>query len=326
MDVITAVLQAPVNTILIIAGVAIVFFALFEISKGTVRLRTEKANIVPIIVGAVFIISGLFYKSQTTSPGEPTLEPGISIGTQTPVPLLETPSLATETQAPSIVSSNTPEPTLTPQIKTLADGCFASQTWKANSINAETLNAVSSQDNCLNLNSLGITVEAGGKIRLLASAPKAKGASGISLSITDQSVIEFKFSIDSLYIVYPDEAAYITFGIAPAEDPTAERGAGRFKFVVEKTGNGQTVFYFLANVEQSFGSKWPSQHPSYGRTYSVHLVLKNLTMEIYIDGVKLKEEVTIPTGAKVFNIGYYMPVQAGADVEITDLTIDGKIP
>ena len=124
----------------------------------------------------------------------------------------------------------------------------------------------------------------------------------------------------------PDEAAYVTFGIAPTDDPLAERGAGRFKLVVDKTGNAQTIFYFLANAEQSFGSKWPSQHPSAGRTYSIRFVLKSISMEIYVDGNKLKDEVTLPPGAKVFDIGYYLPVQAGTDISITDLTVDGVSP
>jgi hypothetical protein len=49
-------------------------------------------------------------------------------------------------------------------------------------------------------------------------------------------------------------------------------------------------------------------------------------MEIYVDDVRFKDEVTLPPGAKVFNIGYYLPVQAGTDISITDLTINGITP
>jgi hypothetical protein len=316
MDLISSVLQAPINTILILGGIVFAFFSVFEVSQGSVRLRAEKTNFVPLILGGVLILSGIFLPRGSAEPTPPVASTD-SPATQ--------PSVATEAIPTTAVSTNAPEPTATTVVKTLADGCFSARTWKPNSINTDALTSVSTQDNCYNLNSLGISV-AGGNIRLLPTAPKTKSSSGISMPINDQSVIEFKLTIDSLYIIYPDEAAYITFGIAPTDDPMAERGAGRFKLVVDKTGNNQTVFYFLANAEQSYGSKWPSQHPSYRRTYSIRFVLKSISMEIYVDDVKFKDEVTLPPGTKVFNIGYYMPVLAGADIEIADLTINGVTP
>ena len=327
MDAIGSILQAPINTILILAGIVFAFFGIFEISKGSVRLRAGQTNFVPLILGGVLIVVGVLLKPGSTGTKPSQATPAAvetAVNTPTDVPPTQ-PAAATEGPAVSTATS-LPQPTATTQVKTLADGCFSASKWKAQSINSEALKSVSTQDNCLNLNSLGVSAEQGGKIRLLATAPKAKSASGVAIPVTDQSVIDFKLSIGSLYIIYPDEAVYVSFGIAPADNQLAERGAGRFKLVVDRTGNEQTVFYYLANAEQSFGSKWPSQHPSYNRVYAIRLVLKSISMEIYVDGNKLKDEVTLPPGTKVFNMGYYLPVQAGTDISISELTIDGVVP
>ena len=325
MDVITAVLQAPVNTILIFAGIVIVFFALFEVGKGSVQLRSGKTNVVPVVVGAILILGGLLYKSS----GAPSAEPaaGITISAATVTPVISSEATATtEAQTPTIVPSNTPEPTSTPEIKTLADGCIAGGTWQAISIDTAALNSISNQDLCLNLDALGISVERGGKLHFLATAPKAPAASGIFIPVGNESVIEFKISVKSLYIVYPDVPANITFSVSQPNDPMADRGSGRFKLRVEDNTQPALVYFLLADTTEPTGSKLETQHYSYGRTYSIRLELKSIYMQTYINDVKLNEEVTIPAGSKVFYIGYDLPILAGADVEISDIKVDGKTP
>ena len=129
MDVLTAVLQAPVNTILIIAGTVILFFALFEIGKGTVRLRSGKANIAPIIVGGILIVGGLLYKQQTTS-AQPAPQLEITIASETPRPPLEAPSQTPETPTPSIVLNNSPTSTPIPVSLTCLEGWWVVNTGK----------------------------------------------------------------------------------------------------------------------------------------------------------------------------------------------------
>lgn len=325
MDILTSILQAPINTILIFAGIAFVFLALFEVSKGTVKLRNDKTNYVPIAIGAVLLLGGIFYRTGSAPSAQPTQEPVEATATLVTVSASDTPS-PTQALVPTASPTDAPQPTATTQIRTLVDGCFDTQTWKPHSINEDTLNAIISTDNCFNLNTLGISVEKGGTLHLLATAPKTDMASGISMPISDQSAIEFKFSVKSLYIVYPNASAYITFSIAPAENPMAEAGSGRFKLLVDKTGDASTVYYYLANLDQTVGSRFVSQHPSYNRTYTVRLELKGLSMEIYINGAQLQEEVTVPAGSKVLYIGYNLPVQAGVEVEITDLTVNRSNP
>jgi len=327
MDVITAVLKAPVNTIMIIAGLVILFFALFEVGKGSVQLRSGNSNIAPIVVGAVLVFGGLLYKSGNSAPETPSVEFSVASATPSPAAASETFS-PTDTPAPSATPADTytPEPSPTPEIKTLTDGCIASQVWQANSIDTGTLGSISSQDSCLNLNALGISVETGGKLCLLATASKADLASGISVPVGDQSVIEFKVFVKNFYIVYPGAPAYITFSIAPTEDPMATRGSGRFKLHIEDVGDQPWVYFVLADSTEATGSKVQTQHYLYGNTYTVRLELKGLSMETYINDVKLNEDVAIPTGAKAFYIGYNLPVLASADIEITDIKVDGNTP
>ena len=327
MDTLTAILRAPVNTILIIAGLVILFFTLFKVSKKTVQLTAGKPHAVPLIVGALLIVVGLFYRTGYTAPETPTVEISVASATLPPPAASET-SSPTDTPVPTISPTNTdtPQPTLTPQIKKLADGCIAAQTWQPKSINTESLSSISEQDHCLNLAALGISVDQGGKLHLLATASNAELASGISMPVSDQSVIEFKVFVKSFSIHYPDKPADITFSIAPQDDPMAGGGSGRFKLRVEQNINLADVFFFLAGTNELTGSKDTSQHYKYEQTSTVRMELKNINMQIYVNDAKLSKKVTIPSGSIVFYIGYDLPALAGMDVEITDIKVDGKTP
>jgi hypothetical protein len=46
-------------------------------------------------------------------------------------------------------------------------------------------------------------------------------------------------------------------------------------------------------------------------------------MNISINGTELDETLSIPAGPKVFYIGYNLPLLAGVNVEVTDISIDG---
>jgi hypothetical protein len=332
MSVVTAVLQAPVNTILIFAGIVIVFFTLFNIDLGnkTIGLRTtDKSNtlivIIAVIFGAGFIVGGLLYKSNSAPSGDPTLVPGITISTQTPLPAVEAPSQTPAAQPVLIVSTDTPIPTSAPQIKTLADGCISAQTWQAASIDAAAKAAVSTSNGCLNAEGLHITTDQFGTLHFVVTkAGKDKLASGIYRSIQDNSVIEFSVTVRKLFILYQgDPAATLTFAIAPQDQPMGELGSGRFKFIADSL-NGPVV-YFTAGADQAAGSKVIGQHPDLQKAYSIKLELSGLSMKIYINNVNAKE-VVIPQGPKVLYIGYSLAPASGADVEISGLKINGQTP
>ena len=147
--------------------------------------------------------------------------------------------------------------------------------------------------------------------------------SGIYTPVTEKSVIQFNLHINYLYIVYPDQPTYLNFAIAPASAPLSAKETARFKLHVEKEGQKPLIYFVLADVGENTGSKIASQHYEYGRTYTIRLVLSGGSMSIYINGVDVKETLSIPSGPKVFYIGYNLPTLAGADIEITDIQVDG---
>jgi hypothetical protein len=55
----------------------------------------------------------------------------------------------------------------------------------------------------------------------------------------------------------------------------------------------------------------------------VRTEVKGISMNVYINGIDTKETVSIPSGPKVFYIGYKLPLQAGVDTTIKNITIDG---
>jgi hypothetical protein len=79
----------------------------------------------------------------------------------------------------------------------------------------------------------------------------------------------------------------------------------------------------LADTTESVGTELGTQHYLYGCTYNVRMELKGIYANVYLNNVKLDKTLTIPSGSKVFYIGYDLPLLASADIEIGDLTVDG---
>lgn len=330
MDTIAAILQAPINLILILAGLVFLFFSFFEVGKGNIRQAKGKTKRLPLVIGVILLLIGLFLPTGETPPSEPTPDPASVASAAPPAPTVTpfptvTP-LPTETAAPTQTPSLTPEPTETPLPLTLNDGCVAANTWQAHSIDETLLASLLQNKSCLNLNTLGIYADKGGKVHLLGDATFQRLASGISMPVTDRSVIEFKVYVNNLYIVYPGTPAFITFSIAPAEAPMTRLGSGRFKLQIEDREEDAFIYFMLADTTESTGTKYPTQHYLYGRTYTVRLVLTGIFADIYINDVRLTDRITIPAGEKVFYIGYDLPIQSGADIEVFDIEIDGETP
>lgn len=62
METILSILQSPINILLILAGTAFIFLALFDLDKGIFKLRIGKIDFLPIVIGLIFIIGGFLYK------------------------------------------------------------------------------------------------------------------------------------------------------------------------------------------------------------------------------------------------------------------------
>jgi hypothetical protein len=79
----------------------------------------------------------------------------------------------------------------------------------------------------------------------------------------------------------------------------------------------------LADTSESSGNPLTTRHYEYKNTYDVRMEVKGITMKLYINNIDTKETLSVPSGSKVFYVGYSLPLLAGADVEIKDITIDG---
>ena len=94
---------------------------------------------------------------------------------------------------------------------------------------------------------------------------------------------------------------------------------------MEKNDSRPIVFFILADTDESTGSKIPNQHYEYGRTYNIRLELSDIQMSIYINDIKMQEQLSMPDGDKVFYIDYNMPILSGLDLQIRNLSFDGEI-
>ena len=328
MDTITALLQLPISTLLFLAGFVIVFFALFEVNKGSVKLRTglTKSNFVPVGLGVFLILGAVYlYRSAATPPGPGSASVAFTTATppSEPASPTETPVIPTETVSPTDTPIIPTETATQPPIKTIADGCIAVQTWQRNSSDAELLGSTSEQNYCWNLNNLGFRAESDGTLNLVVPRSNAQTTSGIFTPVGSQSVIEFKVRVNSFHIADQAKPAYIGFSIAPKNNPMAVKGSGRFKLQIENTGNAARLYFLLADADETSGSKVDTQNYQYKRTADIRMELNGPVMNVYINNVKLLEAIRIPSEPLVFYIGYDLPLLAGADIEITDVVVDG---
>ena len=236
--------------------------------------------------------------------------------------------------------TSTPEPTQTPipptvtdfvepsplPRRTLKDGCIFAKTWKADSTDPGILaSVVTDAYGCHSMESMGIFVGDDGKLNLSAQKRRTAIASGIYTSISNNSVIEFKVFVNSMYLVYEESPADLVFAIAPASDPMTTRNMARFKLHVETSESKPLIYFMMADVGENTGIKVPDQHYEYGRTYTIRFELSGSVMNVYINNLKMKESLLIPDGQKVFYVGYSLPVLAGADALVTDVTVDGVL-
>ena len=252
--------------------------------------------------------------------------PPTSTYTATPVQTSTPSPTMTFTQTPSVTPSKTPTssptPTSTPQ--PISANCIDSQTWTPDSTDLETLDGISPEaDGCYSMEALGIFTDNTGKLYLNYGDRKNPIASGIYTPIQNNSVIEFKVYVNSMSLVYRENPVYVSFAIAPENDPMSARNTARFKLQVEDPGDHPIVHFVLAHVNESNGSKVGTQHYEYGRTYTIRLELVGNIMKVYINDLEMDKTPRIPTGSKVFYIGYNIPIIAGVDVKVSDITVDG---
>ncbi|MBI5823756.1 MAG: hypothetical protein HZB18_06990 [Chloroflexi bacterium] len=234
-----------------------------------------------------------------------------SLPTETPPPATSIPSPVTESSSLS-------------QGEMLADGCISSQNWKPDSTDQTMLDAVSTDaNNCHSMEALGIFADRQGALHIYKRDRRQREALGMYTPIdTNYSIIEFKIFVNSMYIVYPENPVFVTFAVAPAGAPTSARDSARFNLQVQSSGKNPFVLFVLADAGERSGTQLGTQHYEYNRTYAIRFELTGSLMDIYINDLKVSESLSIPDGAKVFYIGYDLPVLAGVDVEITDIRMD----
>lgn len=274
-------------------------------------------------------VSGYQYysKSISLSPeastvGDIRLTPIIPTSTPKPPPTF-TPS-PSPTATITSTATLTPTTTATPLIvKAISDGCIFSQVWTTDSSNTvQKDNVTIKPDGCYDTGGLGVFANRAGILQIKDDAVRAQIASGIYTSINSDSIIEFKIRVKSMYIAVPGTIAYVTFAIAPANDPMTAKNTARFKLQVDSATQDHLIYFVLADINESNGARITTQHYEYGHTYTVRLELVGSVMDVYINNIKQNESPKIPIGAKVFYIGYNLPVSAAVDAEISNIKVD----
>ncbi|MCK7520406.1 MAG: hypothetical protein MZV64_23335 [Ignavibacteriales bacterium] len=148
------------------------------------------------------------------------------------------------------------------------------------------------------MEALGIFTDASGILHLNNKDQRNVVTSGIYTPIKNNSVIEFKIFVTGMYIVNLPNPVIVNFAVAPLDDVLMARNSARFKLHVETNDNRPIIYFVLADVNENTGTKVGTQHYEYGRTYTIRLELVGNSMRVYINNVRMNEELLIPTGSK----------------------------
>lgn len=281
-----------------------------------------------LLVTAVILFSVLGSRASKPDPTPAPTQPSV-VATPTTAPTqTAVKTTATEEPAPTF----TPAPTLTPEpvIEPTATpapismNCIHAQVWKPASTDQNGFDSISeNSDGCYSMEALGIFTDADGTLHLNNRGQRTAITSGIYTPIKNDSVIEFKIFVTGMYIANAPNPVMVNFAVAPLDDVLTARNSARFKLQVETSGTKPIIYFVLADVNENMGTKVGTQHYEYGRTYTIRLEVVGNSLKVYINGRKLAEELLIPTGQKAFFIGYTLPIAAGVDAEVKEITIDG---
>jgi len=180
-------------------------------------------------------------------------------------------------------------------------------------------------DGCYDMGPVGIFADGSGVLHILDKNKKTHFVAGIDTPISNNSVIEFKVFVNSMYLPNVENPLFVSFAVASAADPTSAKNTARFKLQVEQTKDQPTIIFVLADTGENNGAPVEGRHYGYGNTYSIRLELTGNVMSVYINNVRLDEAPIVPVGPKVFYIGYNLPSFASIDVNVTDVKIDGVL-
>ena len=334
-EIVAGIVNAPIPTLLILSGVIVLFFSvLFEISSGTGRNKTlkfggrQKISLAGTFLGLFLFLTGIFYQpltvlaSNIANTPTPTPSPMVNpeplnttASTTGVSPAGATQGLATEIPATSL-------PTSLPN-QTLKDGCISVIHWQSISTDSVAFKSNTIENGCIIPAGLGLAAENSGPLRILQTATKGSISSGIYTPVKSTSIIEFNVRVRNLYTADANSPATINFAVAPASNPIKNTDTARFRLMVESTEKNPLIYFVLADIGETNGAKITSQHYEYGRIYEIRLELNGLLMNVFINDIKMNDILSLPVGEKVFFIGYNLPSQAGAEIEISDIRVDG---
>jgi len=214
-----------------------------------------------------------------------------------------------------------PTPTSPPPVKTLADGCIFSGTW---TVASSLGNPIPSEpDGCYAPALPGMFATPGIGLRILDDSNRNYVISGIYTPIRNNSTIEFKVYVKSMYIIDEVLPVEVRFAVVSMEDPMNARNSARFKLHVERTEDSPVIFFIAGDRGDNTGAKVRDRHYEYGHTYAIRLALTGNVMNVFVNGIPLDETLDLPDGPKAFYIGYDLPAFGGVDAQVQDVLIDG---
>ena len=332
-DALANLFNAPISTLLTLSGILVlVFSVLIEFKnssgrgKGTAVGGRRHISVPGTLIGVFLLLIGVFYQPLSVLANNAILTPTPSVVPSQAVDIEPETGDTENTEVPPMpttapVSTMPTLPALTGS--TLKKGCIAESTWKAAASDEDMQSKTSTIGGCLIPSGIGAAAEKDGILRVVQTAKNGPVKAGIYTPINKTAVIELNVRIRNLYIADATAPASIDFAIAPANAPLDAMNSARFRLFVDTVGNDALVYFVLADPGEFNGAKVANLRYQYGWNYAIRLELNGSLMTSYINNVKVPDNISLPAGDAVLLISYNLPSQAGTEVEITEIRIDG---
>lgn len=295
MEFITALIDTPAPTLLMIGGLIFLLIGLVTFKKPIVIEVTPANRKIALIIGVILICAGIYLLSLQI----PESTPDISI---TATPTIETPATVTASPQSTFPIPDTPLPT---SASFFENDCINSDIWTPTPLSKSRKIA----GNCWDLSDNGFKVADENLFIVLQNDPPASGT--MSMSAPQTGSIKFDVKIDNF--TAGENNNNLAFGIGTSGGWLT---TGEFIFY---RPTASKIFVVQGTSVVEYGRDTINNY-KFGSTDTLEFQFNKLSFDIYLNGAKVASGLTLPD-SPIFWIGYRLAENSKMNAVISNFSV-----
>lgn len=295
MEFITALINTPAPTLLIVFGSIFLFVAIATIKKPIViDIKPPSNRKLAFIVGVILICAGIYLLTLQV----PKQSPDISV---TATPTIETPITFTASPQTTPSITDTPLPT---SVTFFENDCINSDIWTPTPFSKSRKIA----GNCWDLSDNGFKAADGTLFLSIQNKPPASGT--MSMFVPETSRIKFDVKIDNFTT---GESNNLAFGVGTSDGWLT---AGEFIFYRPTTSK---IYVVQGTSVVEYGRDTVNNY-KLGSTDTLEFQLNKMSFDIYLNGAKVASNLALPD-SPIFWIGYRIAENTKINAAISNFSV-----